>query len=78
MDEERYLNKMAELLKFAGSVQSSGASKRMALIEVKAICIGHSVSIAHGTGESATQTMARAKDLFNQIEEWMDGEKVRK
>ena len=77
MDEE-HRKKIVELLRMAGSVQSSDASKRIALIEIKAICIGHSVSIAHGTGEGATQTMARAKDLFNQIEEWMDGGKVRK
>ena len=77
MDEDQ-LKRMVELFFMAGSVQSSEASKRIALIEIKAICIGHSVIIAHGTGEGATQTMVRAKDLFNQIEEWMDGGKVRK
>ena len=86
MDEDQYRKKMAELLRMASSAQSFSASEKMerpdveltALMEAKAICLGHSVVIAHGTGESATQTMARAKDLFAQTAEWMSGKKVRK
>ena len=88
MDEEQHRKRIADLLRnTASSVQSSfSASEKMARpdielmarMEAKAICLGHSVVIAHGTGESATQTMARAKDLFAQTAEWMSGKKVRK
>ena len=33
-------------------------------------CLEHSVQISQGTGESAAQTMARAKDLFTMTEAW--------
>ena len=86
MDEEQHRKRMADLLRMASSAQSFSASEKMArpdvelmaIMEAKAICIGHSVVIAHGTGESATQTMARAKDLFAQTAEWMRGKKGRK
>ena len=50
----------------------------MAVLEVKALCIGHSVDIGHGTGESATQTMARAKDLYQSMKDWMVFDEGRK
>ena len=50
----------------------------MAVLEVKALCIGHSVDIGHGTGESATQTIARAKDLYQSMKDWMVFDERRK
>ena len=69
MDEE-HRKKMVELLKMVGSVQSFAASDRMARIEGIAMCFEASVKIGAGTGESAAQVMARAKDLHRMAQAW--------
>ena len=69
MDEE-HRKKMTELLRMAGSVQSFAASERMARVEGIAMCFEASVKIGTGTGESAAQVMARAKDLHRMAEAW--------
>ena len=70
MDEEQYRIKMAALLRMASSVQSIGASERLARLEGVAMCFEASVKIGAGTGESAAQVMARAKDLHRMAEAW--------
>ena len=70
MDQEQYRKKMAELLRMAGSVRSFGESERVARLEGIAMCFEASVKIGAGTGESAAQVMARAKDLHRMAEAW--------
>ena len=70
MDEEQYRIKMAALLRMASSVQSIGSSERLARLEGVAMCFEASVKIGAGTGESAAQVMARAKDLHRMAEAW--------
>ena len=69
MDEE-HRKKMVELLKMASSVQSFAASERAVRIEGIAMCFEASIKIGAGTGESAAQVMARAKDLHRMAEAW--------
>ena len=71
MDEDQYRKKMAELLRMSGSVQRSlGESERLARLEGIAMCFEASVKIGTGTGESAAQVMARAKDLHRMAQAW--------
>ena len=70
MDEDQYRKKMAELLRMAGSVESFAASEKVVRMEGIAMCFEASVKIGAGTGESAAQVMARAKDLHRMAEAW--------
>ena len=78
MDDDEYNDARAQRLKREKAHNSPERIGTMAVLEVKAICVGHAVDIGHGTGESATQTMARAKDLYCQMEAWMIDTKGRK
>ena len=75
MDEDQYRKKMAELLRMAAATSplDSRSSEHIALaahVEGIAMCFEASVKIGTGTGESAAQVMARAKDMFRACEAW--------
>ena len=80
MDEDQYRKRMDELFKNAladklrGQHNSNDLSTEqlriIARVEGIQMCFQASVKIGAGTGESAAQTMARAKDLFRAAESW--------
>ena len=62
-------------MKLFGALKMPGPDERALQEKIKGMakCLTYAVEIGRGTGEQATQTVARAKDLYEIASAWHAG-----
>ena len=62
-------------MKLFGSLEMPSTEERALQEKIRGIakCLSYAVEIGRGTGEQATQTVARAKDLYELASVWHAG-----